>query len=350
MRTPKVFISLIKLTPSVFFLLVLLASLISGCKKDVAVPDAPYALNIPEGFPVPNIPADNELTQARVELGKKLFYDPILSSDYTISCASCHPQANAFSDVTALSEGVGGRLGLRNAPTLTNVAYGTSFFHDGGSSSLSLQAVAPITDTLEMNLPLDIAIERVSQNPEYNQLFKEAYGDNGAFPITKALEAFQFILISGNSDFDKYYFQGEESALNASEKRGWILFKSNELKCRECHSGFNFSSGGFENNGLYESYGSDPGRARITSDSADVGKFKVPTLRNVQLTAPYMHDGSFATLGQVIDHYASGGSNHPNKNELITGFEISAQDKQDLINFLKSLTDWEFVENAEFRE
>lgn len=349
MRTPNAFIHKINSRASVFFFLSLTLILLAGCKKDTAVPEKLYQLAIPEGFPEPDIPNDNELTEARVALGKKLFYDPILSSDYTISCASCHPQANAFSDVAALSEGVGGKLGLRNSPTLTNVAYGSSFFHDGGAPTLSLQAVAPITDSLEMNLPLDQAIERVKQDPVYNQLFKEAYGDEGIYPITRALEAFQFTLISGNSDFDKYYFQGDDNALAASEKRGWVLFKSNELKCRECHSSFNFSSGEFENNGLYDSYGSDPGRSRITSNPDDEGKFKVPTLRNVQLTAPYMHDGSIATLGQVIDHYASSGSSHPNKSELINGFELSPQDKQDLINFLKSLTDWEFVNNPEFR-
>lgn len=347
MRTPNVFIDRIRTKASVFFFLSL--SLLAGCKKDLPLPEKPYLLAIPKGFPEPDIPDDNQLTEARVALGKKLFYDPILSSDYTISCASCHPQANAFSDITALSQGVDGRLGFRNAPTLTNVAYGTSFFHDGGAPRLSLQALAPITDTLEMNLPLDQAIERVKNDPEYNQLFKEAYNEEDVYPITRALEAFQFTLISGNSDFDKFYFQGKDDALTASQKRGWILFKSNELNCRECHSGFNFSSSEFENNGLYETYDNDPGRSRITSSLGDEGKFKVPTLRNVQLTGPYMHDGSIATLEQVIDHYASGGSHHPNKSELVTGFEVSNQDKQDLINFLKSLTDWEFVDNPEYR-
>ncbi len=350
MRALNAFIDRINSKASVFFFLLALSFLLYGCKKDVAVPEKPYTLDIPEGFPAPNIPDDNQLTEARVRLGKKLFYDPILSSDYTISCVSCHPQEFAFSDITALSEGVNGKLGLRNTPTLTNVAYGTSFFHDGGAPTLSLQAVAPITDSLEMNLPLDQAIERVKNDPEYNQLFREAYDEEGVFPITRALEAFQFTLISGNSPFDKFYFQGGEDALTDSEKRGWILFKSNGLKCRECHSGFNFSSGGFESNGLYEAYGNDPGRSRITSNPSDEGKFKVPTLRNIELTGPYMHDGSMATLEQVIEHYASGGSSHPNKSELITGFEMSEQEKQDLLNFLKSLTDWEFVNNPDFRE
>lgn len=330
-------------------LLVAFIALLASCQKDNAIPDKPYELNLPEGFPAPSIPDDNQLTEARVVLGRKLFYDPILSSDYTVSCASCHAQSIAFSDDVAISEGVNGKLGFRNAPSLTNVGYSTTFFRDGGSPSLRLQAIAPISDSTEMNLSLAEAIERLTAHPEYPALFKAAYGDANNPPLTRALEAFQYTLISGNSAFDQYYYQGKDNALTASQKRGWILFNSNELKCTKCHSGFNFTNNAFENNGLYENY-ADIGRARVSSNNTDIGKFKVPTLRNVGLTAPYMHNGSLVSLEDVIAHYASGGSDHENKSPHITGFELTETEKTDLINFLHSLTDWEFINDPKFRE
>lgn len=330
-------------------LFVLVGCLLASCQKDAPIPEKTYELQIPAGFPEPKIPDDNQLTEARVRLGRKIFYDPILSSDISISCASCHAQLIAFSDDKAFSIGVNGKTGLRNAPTLTNVGYSTSFFRDGGAPSLRHQAIFPISDSTEMNLSLAEAIERLNEHPEYPQLFKEAYGETNNPPLTRALEAFQFTLISGNSAFDKYYYQGDNDALTASQKRGWILFNSNELKCISCHSGFNFSNDNFENNGLYETY-ADIGRARVTSLSIDEGKFKVSTLRNIGLTAPYMHDGSLGTLEEVIEHYASGGSSHPNKSSFINGFELTNTEKTDLINFLHSLTDWEFITNPEFKE
>lgn len=328
---------------------------IYSCKKDneVIVPSAskPYQLVIPKGFPQPYVPEDNQLTYARVELGRKLFYDPMLSEDSSISCASCHLPEMAFTDGEVLSEGVYGRLTERNTPTVANIAYHTSFFWDGGNHSLELQVIGPLESEKEMNLSAQEAVERLKNHPEYPQLFKEAYKltEPSIYGLTRAIAAFERTLISGNSPYDKYTYQGQTSALTQNEISGMNLFFSPALKCAECHTGFNFSNYDFENNGIHLNY-LDSGRARITLSSADAGKFKVPSLRNVELTAPYMHDGSFATLSDVIDHYAQGGKGHPNQSSKISGFTITAQEKEDLISFLKALTDHEFLNNSNFKD
>ncbi|NUM50722.1 MAG: cytochrome-c peroxidase [Flavobacteriales bacterium] len=329
--------------------------LFTACKKAVekktfieSESDYQYHLIIPNGFPLPLIPVDNELTESRVLLGKTLFYDPILSSDSSVSCATCHRLNLAFTDGLELSKGVENRTGMRNTPTLTNIAYAYLLMFDGGAETLELQALAPIADHNEMNSDMKLVIERLKKNKKYISLFKKAYQrDLDAFGITRSIAAFQRTLISGNSPFDKYYFRGDTTALSASEQRGMKLFFSESLSCSECHGGFNFTNNHFENNGLYTVY-ADTGRARITNLSSDVGKFKVPTLRNVEYTSPYMHDGSFSSLEEVIAHYALGGKNHVNKSVLVKGFNISEAEKQDLINFLKSLSDKEFLNNKNF--
>ncbi|WKZ76004.1 MAG: cytochrome c peroxidase [Vicingaceae bacterium] len=310
--------------------------------------DYQYHLTIPKGFPLPLIPVDNELTESRVLLGKTLFYDPILSLDSSVSCATCHRLNLAFTDGQELSKGIVNRTGIRNTPTLTNIAYAFSLMFDGGAETLELQALAPIADHNEMNSDMNLVIERLKKNKKYISLFKKAYQrEPDAFGITRSIAAFQRTLISGNSPFDKYYFQGDTTALSASEQRGMKLFFSESLACSECHSGFNFTNNHFENNGLYTVY-ADAGRARITNLSSDVGKFKVPTLRNAEYTSPYMHNGSFSSLEEVIAHYASGGKNHVNKSVLLKGFNIPETEKQDLIHFLKSLSDKEFLSNKNF--
>jgi cytochrome c peroxidase len=307
-----------------------------------------YFLELPEGFPYPEIPNNNEFTKSRVLLGKTLFFDPILSLDSTISCASCHHLNKAFTDGEALSKGIENRAGMRNAPTLANIAYANFLMLDGGVETLELQVLAPIADHNEMNSEMGLIIERLKRNKNYMLLFSKAYkSEPDAFGITRAIAAFQRTLISGNSRFDKYYFQGNTNALNVSEQNGMQLFYSEKLACSNCHSGFNFTNNGFENNGLYTVY-ADTGRARITNHSSDVGKFKVPTLRNISNTSPYMHNGSLASLEQVINHYMEGGSSHPNKSALIKGFQLTPTEKQDLINFLKSLSDEEFLNNKKF--
>lgn len=311
--------------------------------------DQPYQFKIPKGFPEPKIPDDNPMMQEKIALGKTLFFDPILSLDSTISCGSCHLQNLAFSDGKKISDGFQGRKGFRNVPGLFNLAYHENFFKDGGVPSLEVQILAPIPDPVEMNLYLDKAIKRLQNSEKYKAWFQKVFKDEpSAFGLTRSIAAFERTLISGNSPYDKYKFQNQKNALSSSQIMGLELFNSEKLKCNQCHSGFNFTNNSFENNGLYENY-IDTGRARITNLPEDVGKFKVPSLRFVALTAPYMHDGSLPDLESVINHYASGGNSHKNKSHLIQGFEISEEEKLDLIHFLESLTDEEFLKNDAFK-
>ena len=322
----------------------------SSCTHEPIKPlDPPYELSLPLGFPPMPIPDGNELTQKRVVLGKKLFFDPILSRDSSVSCASCHFQAYAFCDTATLSTGVDGRMGLRNAPPLFNLAYHPRFFRDGGVLSLELQIVAPIESEDEMDFTLFGVVERLQGKPEYASLSQQAYGrEPDPFVLTRSIAAFERILISGNSRYDRYEYRNEENALTPSEKRGMDLFFGEELKCGNCHSGFDFSDYEYHNIGLYAQY-PDDGRRRITLDDTDLGKFKTPSLRNIALTAPYMHNGSIKTLREVLEHFESGGAAHPNKSDLMQPFSLSEQQKDDLINFLHSLTDEEFVNNTEYQ-
>ncbi len=326
-----------------------IALLAAGCHKDPPLSsDAPYELNLPAGFSMPSIPANNELTVKRVELGKLLFFDTALSVDSTVSCASCHHQQFAFSDNKALSLGVNNAVGFRNAPSLGNIAYHTSFFRDGGVPTLEQQTLAPIEDENEMAFSVPGVVERMKINPDYVALSKIAYDrEPDAFVLTRALAAYQRTLITGNSRFDKYYYQNDVSALNESEKRGFQLFTSEKTNCSVCHAGIDFSDYSFRNIGLYEMY-ADTGRKRITQLDEDYGKFKVPSLRNVELTAPYMYDGSVTTLESAIEHFNSGGKENQYKDALVQPLSLTTDEKQDLLNFLKSLTDVSFIENEEF--
>lgn len=304
-----------------------------------------FEINIPVGFDQLLIPSDNQLSAKRIALGERLFFDPMLSADRTVSCASCHKPELAFSGGEIINPGVEGKLGFRNSSTLTNVAYNERFMHDGGPKTLEAQAVLPFDNENEFNLSLPLAAERLNQS-DYKALFEEAYG-NRATPefIMKALASYQRILISGNSPYDQYEYQGDPDALSAQARRGMELFFGPELSCASCHSGFNFTDYSLRNNGIYKDGDFDTGRERVTLFPNDIGRFKVPTLRNLSYTAPYMHDGRFATLAEVIDHYASGGNDFQTKDQHVKGFQISSQEKLDLISFLKSLDDPEFISN-----
>lgn len=318
----------------------------ASCRKDDTPQDNPVYPDIPAGFTTPDIPADNQFTEKRIELGKMLFFDKTLSRDSTIACASCHLNNLAFSDDKPLSVGIYGQFGLRNAPPLFNLAWHNKFFKDGGVPTLELQVLAPLEDPREMGMTTAEVVDRIKVNPLYIDLARVAYDrEPDAFVLTRAIACYERTLISGNSRYDQYEYQGNTSALTEQEIRGMNLFES--LNCRNCHSGFNFTDYSFRNNGLYEVY-ADSGRTRITLDPADRGKFKVASLRNVALTAPYMHDGSLQTLEEVIDHYNSGGSNHPNKDTSIVPLHLTNQNKQDLVAFLNSLTDESFVSNQSF--
>lgn len=303
----------------------------------------------PTHFPEIPTPDDNQFTISRIELGKKLFYEPMLSIDSSVSCATCHLQNRAFTDGVPKSIGVHGRIGMRNAPALINLAYDQFFFRDGGVSSLETQAMSPINNELEMDFDIHEAAEGLAESTFYQQLSQESYQrEMSAYVVVRALAAFQRTLISGNSPFDDYFYNNNESALSESQKEGQAIFfgKGN---CSNCHNGFNLTNFGFENNGLYLNY-TDKGRSRITLQQTDEGKFKVPTLRNVEKTAPYMHDGSLQTLESVIEHYNNGGKNHENQSEFVKPLHLTEQEKVNLVSFLHALTDETFLNNPDFRE
>ena len=305
-----------------------------------------YAISVPKGFPPIVFPTDNKPTAARVALGKKLFYDPQLSKDGTISCASCHLPTYSFSDTVALSSGTTHSQTMRNSTQLANVCYQQKLFSEGGVSSLEIQVLAPSNESVEMNKSLALVAKEINGDFLYNKLFEEAYHSppNAKF-IAYAIANFERTLISGNSRFDQYYYQGKKDRLSLSEINGYKIFTGN---CISCHSGFLFTDQQYYNIGLYEK-DTDEGRARLTFNPNDLGKFKTPSLRNIALTAPYMHDGSMQTLTQVIDHYASGGKNNPLKNEQIKLIHLSKNDMKDLINFLHSLSDYSFVNNESYK-
>ncbi len=319
---------------SIFILLLLLL----GCKKEEYHAEE-YKLNIPIGFPKPSIPADNIPTSKKVALGKMLFFDPILSRDSTISCASCHFEDKKFTDGNIVSIGIEGRKGLRNAPSLVNVAYLPNMFWDGGVPNLEQQILAPIENVNEMDFNVPEVIERLLKNDTYKQLFIEAFDRlPDIYTFTRAIASFERTLYSGLSPYDDYTYNHNHNALNASEIRGMEIFMGEKGECFHCHGSYLFTDHSFANNGLYEFY-ADSGRARITLLQKDVGMFKVPSLRNIAHTAPYMHDGSLATLEDVIEHYNSGGKNHINKSPIIKPLHLTAEEIEDLLAFLHALSD-----------
>lgn len=293
---------------------------------------------------MPEIPEDNQMTVERVELGRRLFFDPMLSLDSTRACGSCHLPSLAFTDGKKVSEGIKARTVTRNSPSLTNMAYMTSFMRDGGIPTLEMQVESPIQEHNEMDLSLPFVARRMMKNPEYVEMSRIAYDrEPDPFVVTRAIAAFERTLISGNSAYDKF-INGDESALNASEQAGLEVFKSKG--CNSCHSGFLFTDQSLQNTGLYEHY-PDSGRARITNKAKDRGLFKVPSLRNVAITAPFMHDGSLPDLHSVIEHYRKGGAAHENKSPLIKPIDITKTEEEQLIAFLRSLTDLEIITDPE---
>jgi len=296
-------------------------------------------LSLPLGFPYPIIPNDNLPTQNRIRLGRMLFFDPILSRDSTVSCESCHHENNVFSDTLRVSIGIEGRKGTRNTPSLVNIAYQPVFFWDGGVPSLEQQVLAPFDAHAEFDFDINKVALLLNNHPAYPALFQKAYNRlPDVYSITRAIACFERTLYGGTSKYDSYVYKGDSSALTISEIRGMKIFFGENGECFHCHQGFNFTDYSFRNNGLYSVY-PDSGRAMITLSASDLGKFKVPSLRNIEKTAPYMHDGSFPTLEKVVQHYVEGGRRHRNKDRLIQPLALSKVEQQDLINFLKSLSD-----------
>lgn len=322
---------------------------------------------IPGWLPAPRIPADVVMTPRLVELGRHLFYDQRLSVDGTMSCASCHVQERAFSDGRRVSVGVDGEAGAFNAPTLANVAYmPTLTWANPLIDSLEFHALIPLfgQEPVEMGNAgeEERLFARLMADDYYAGVFPEVFPDRARadlYTITRALGAFQRTLISVGSPYDRFKYEGQRDALSPSALRGETLFFDHRLECYHCHLGFNFTNNlvtsrsgmpetSFHNTGL----GVTGGLATFTHSARDAGRFRTPTLRNIAVTAPYMHDGRFDTLEQVIRHYAAGGAAalsgppDPNRDPLIVGFQISEAEIADLIAFLESLTDQDFLADS----
>jgi len=335
-----------------------------------------YELNAPTYFGSYNerIPDDNPTTKKGVELGRMLFYEKKLSGDNTMSCASCHQQSKAFTDGFAVSEGIDGISGRFSAMSLTNLLWSEKFFWNGRAESLEDQALQPIEDPIELHQSLDDAVEKLEE-AGYLPLFKEAFDTEVIEPvyIERALSQFQRTLISANSKYDQY-LKGDYKPTQ-SELRGMNLFFTHPIpgqlrggNCGDCHSNFLTSGSipgfsGFHNNGLDTDAEMDPGLFTVTGNPADRGRFKTPSLRNIALTAPYMHDGRFSTLEEVLDHYNEGvkrsetldillieGSNEKIDPHEEVRLGLTEQEKQDIIAFLHMLTDEEFINNPQFSD
>lgn len=282
------------------------------------------------------------------ELGKLLFFDPILSADSSISCASCHNPRYAFADSTATSRGVGGLPGRRNTPSAMNLAMQQIFFWDGRAKSLEEQALAPIGNPQEMNLPLEKAMQRLRENAAYNKYFQKVFNrEPDATGLAEALAAFERSLETAESPFDLWKFHRDPDAVSDAVKRGFVLF-NNKAKCVQCHFGSNFARDEFRNIGLFNGRDlDDSGRAAITHDRQDLGKFKIAPLRNVAVTAPYMHNGMFKTLKEVITFYNDPGKIVPdaiNRDSLMASpLGLTEQEQADLEAFLIALTDKSFA-------
>ena len=297
----------------------------------------------PKHFPQIDYPTDNDITVERWKLGKRLFYDPTLSRDSSISCASCHLPGFAFSDTLAFSLGVEKRVGVRNAPSLANVAYHPYLSRDGGVPSLEMQILVPVQEHLEMDFStLEIADRMMKDSSYYNESMVAYNRYPDPYVITRALACFERTLISSNSKYDRVQLGKEE--FTVEEERGHQLFTSERTQCSTCHSGFNFTNYKFETNGLRIHY-SDSGRMRVTKSEIDRDKFKVPSLRNVELTGPYMHDGSIKRLEEVVGHYSEGIIEHKNLSTGIKNLYLTENERKDLVSFLKTLTDPGFCKN-----
>jgi cytochrome c peroxidase len=345
-----------------------------------------YNWNIPAWMPKPIVPADNPMNFQKVELGRHLFYEQRLSITGEFSCATCHLQKLAFTDGKMVAVGATGEKHPRNSMSLANIAYNPLLtWANPLMTKLENQALVPIFGEHPVEMGMvgreKQILAMLRDDAKYRQMFTDAF-KNEKNPInlsnlTKALAAFQRSLISVSSPYDKYRFGGDTNAISPAAKRGEKLFNSEDLECFHCHGGINFTDSvmheklafqeiAFHNTGLYNIDGkgaypaNNTGVYEITSKPTDMGRFKAPTLRNIALTAPYMHDGSIATLEEVIDHYQAGGrtiktgefagigSTNPFKSEFISGFKLSKSEKQDLLAFLRSLTDEEFIKNPAF--
>ena len=346
-----------------FFLLSFLLLMNCTSKEEERYTPVSYNLEIPTLFEqkliAPIIPTNNLLTEEGVALGKKLFFDKILSGDGTQSCSSCHDPQKSFTDNKQFSDGVDGNFGTRNSMPLFNLAWNFNelFAWDGKELSLERQALEPVRNPIEMHSNWTTVAQKLQNHPEYPTLFLQAFGiaTIDSTLVTKAIAQFERILISGNSKFDKY-LRGE-TTLTAQEQNGFNLFMDEaKADCFHCHGSDNnplWTDNAFHNNGLDATF-TDLGLGAVSGDPADNGKFKSPSLRNLAFTAPYMHDGRFATLDEVINHYSEGLQQSPTIDPLMDklgqgGVRLSTQEKADLKAFLLSLSDSDFINNPAFQ-
>ena len=291
----------------------------------------------PEGLPLYlPFPKDNPLMPMRVALGRRLFFDPALSADRSVSCTSCHRPAHAFADTVEFSRGTRGRRPTRNAPSLLNAGYAGPFFWDGRTETLEKQVVQPIANPREMGLPLPEAVERLRADAGYRRAFREAFGDSLAnvTNLARALASYLRTLRSGGSPADRFA-AGDVGALSPKAQRGYRLFVG-KAGCTACHGGAFFTNERFHNTGVGWG-GEDTGRARVTGRPEDRGRFNTPSLRNVAETAPYMHDGSIETLRDVVAFYDRGGGANPNLDRRLKPLGLTSQEADDLLAFLDSL-------------
>ncbi|MGH1366079.1 MAG: cytochrome-c peroxidase [Calditrichia bacterium] len=341
------------------FCMLVIAVLLVGCIRDkdavtsIGSEQSPYEFVKPENFPDPTYTfSNNPISKEGFELGKKLFFDPQLSRDGSVSCNNCHIQATGFADSQQhpLSIGVDNRIGMRNAPSLTNLAFMENFFWDGGVTHLDFVPLNAIESEIEMDEMLSNVVRKLNDDREYPELFKQAFGaDSVSLPhMLQALSQFNVMMVSANSKYDKYV-RNEGAILNNEELAGRNVFQA---KCATCHSGELFTDHSFKNNGLADTF-PDSGRERITEAASDIGKFRIPSLRNVARTAPYMHNAKFWTLEEVLDHYESGVIDSPTlapelKQNGQLGISLTEEEKRQIIDFLETLSDFDFVADTKF--
>lgn len=358
------------------FLVFAILVIVLGCNKDdgpdidpsdlTSIPFDPQSYNLPsiEGFPTMTQGMGNPMTVEGIFLGRKLFFDPILSADSTQSCASCHFPGSAFTDNLAVSEGIDGIAGRRSAMSLINVGfYRSGLFWDGGVSTLEQQALLPIEDPIELHDTWPNVVNKLSRHEDYPADFRKAFGITNKDEISKELAAMaiaQFersLVSSGNSKYDRVVRQ--ETFFTESEENGFLMFFDAapgvlpDAECGHCHNAPLFTTNEYFNNGLdgVDNVNDflDKGRGRVTGVPFDNGKFRIPTLRNISYTAPYMHDGRFETIEEVVDHYVSGGNYADNRHPLITPLALDASQKADLIAFLKTLDDPDALSNPAYQ-
>jgi cytochrome c peroxidase len=351
--------------------LLLLWAVIASCKPTPAEPEpgtalpTPISWTKPKHFPDPVYDfSENPLTREGVQLGRFLFYDGILSSNNLFGCGTCHQQSAAFTHHGHdLSHGVEDRIGTRNSPPVQNLAWSTAFFWDGGVHSLDLVPFVPIQNPVEMDETLPNVLDKLRRSKEYPTRFKAAFGSEEITTerMMKAMSQFMLTMVSASSKYD-YYAMGDANALNAKEKEGLSLFKEN---CSSCHAGELFTDERFRNNGLHPLPLNDLGRFEVTQNTADQYKFKVPSLRNVGYTAPYMHDGRFYSLEEVLSHYANDASTSPGMDSIYDsptldpllkkpghrlGIKLTPAEQQAIIAFLRTLSDEAFTKEKAFAD